>query len=58
MLLIFVIVLVFAISRAIENIYKEYCEQKGKEQPQCLDSLPSEDLMLSDSSVWKMVRTR
>lgn len=52
------IVLVFAISRAIENIYKEYCEQKGKEQPQCLDSLPSEDLMLSDSSVWKTVRTR
>ncbi|XP_060770999.1 DNA polymerase subunit gamma-1 isoform X2 [Neoarius graeffei] len=41
--------------RAIENIYKEYCEQKGKEQPQCLDRLPSDDLMLTDSSVWQTV---
>lgn len=41
--------------RAIENVYKEYCEQKGKEQPQCLDSLPSDDLMLTDSSVWQTV---
>ncbi|TSK45829.1 DNA polymerase subunit gamma-1 [Bagarius yarrelli] len=41
--------------RAIENIYKDYCEQKGKEQPQCLDSLPSDDLMLTDSNVWKTV---
>ncbi|XP_062847248.1 DNA polymerase subunit gamma-1 isoform X2 [Trichomycterus rosablanca] len=41
--------------RAIESIYREYCEQKGKKQPQCLDSLPSEDLMLTDSSVWQTV---
>ncbi|KAK2834378.1 hypothetical protein Q7C36_015079 [Tachysurus vachellii] len=41
--------------RAIENLYKEYCDQKGKEQPQCLDSLPSDDLMLTNSSVWQTV---
>ncbi|XP_017555602.1 DNA polymerase subunit gamma-1 isoform X1 [Pygocentrus nattereri] len=41
--------------RAIETIYREYCEQKGKEQPQCLSSSPSDDLMLTDSSVWQTV---
>uniref|UniRef100_A0A673MKI6 DNA polymerase subunit gamma-1 n=1 Tax=Sinocyclocheilus rhinocerous TaxID=307959 RepID=A0A673MKI6_9TELE len=42
--------------RAIESIYKEYCERKGKEQPQYLDSPPSDDFMLTDSAVWQTVR--
>uniref|UniRef100_A0A672P025 DNA polymerase subunit gamma-1 n=1 Tax=Sinocyclocheilus grahami TaxID=75366 RepID=A0A672P025_SINGR len=42
--------------RAIESIYKEYCERKGKEQPRYLDSPPSDDFMLTDSAVWQTVR--
>ncbi|KAI2648511.1 DNA polymerase subunit gamma-1 [Labeo rohita] len=41
--------------RAIERIYKEYCERKGKEQPQYPDSPPSDEFMLTDSSVWQTV---
>ncbi|XP_062402977.1 DNA polymerase subunit gamma-1 [Sardina pilchardus] len=39
--------------RAIESMYREHCEQRGKEQPQCLDTPLSDDLTLSDSAVWK-----
>ncbi|KAM4619356.1 DNA polymerase subunit gamma-1 [Polymixia lowei] len=41
--------------RAIESVYREYCEQKGKEQPECLDGDLSGDLMLTDSTVWQKV---
>ncbi|XP_073687573.1 DNA polymerase subunit gamma-1 [Garra rufa] len=41
--------------RAIERIYKEYCEHKGKEQPQYPDSPPSDEFMLTDSAVWQTV---
>ncbi|XP_029008599.1 DNA polymerase subunit gamma-1 [Betta splendens] len=41
--------------RTIENIYKEYCELNSKEKPGCLDSSPSEDLMLTDTAVWAKV---
>uniref|UniRef100_A0A674EJE2 DNA polymerase subunit gamma-1 n=1 Tax=Salmo trutta TaxID=8032 RepID=A0A674EJE2_SALTR len=37
--------------RAIESVYREYCEQKGKEQPRCLDNGLSDDLMLTDSTL-------
>ncbi|KAG9281096.1 DNA polymerase subunit gamma-1 [Astyanax mexicanus] len=41
--------------RAIEAIYREYCEEKGKGKPLCLDNQQSDDLMLTDSSVWQTV---
>lgn len=41
--------------RAIERIYKEHCEDNSKEQPDYLDSDPSDDLMLTDSTVWAKV---
>ncbi|XP_030586921.1 DNA polymerase subunit gamma-1 [Archocentrus centrarchus] len=41
--------------RAIESVYREHCEQKSKEQPEYLDSIPSDDLMLTDSTVWTKV---
>ncbi|KAK6318069.1 hypothetical protein J4Q44_G00113600 [Coregonus suidteri] len=41
--------------RAIESVYREYCEQKGKEQPRCLDNGLSDDLMLTDSLLWQTV---
>ncbi|GLD60228.1 DNA polymerase subunit gamma-1 [Lates japonicus] len=41
--------------RAIENVYREYCEQNSKEQPEYLDSNLSDDLMLTDSAVWTKV---
>ncbi|XP_072525753.1 DNA polymerase subunit gamma-1 [Salminus brasiliensis] len=41
--------------RAIEAIYREYCEEKNKKQPECFDSPSSNDLMLTDSSVWQTV---
>ncbi|XP_056137418.1 DNA polymerase subunit gamma-1 [Lampris incognitus] len=41
--------------RAIERVYREYCEQKGKDQPEFLNRDPSVDLMLTDSTVWKEV---
>lgn len=41
--------------RAIERVYREYCEQSSKEQPDHLDSSLSEDLMWSDSSMWAKV---
>ncbi|KAM9502639.1 DNA polymerase subunit gamma-1-like isoform 1-T2 [Salvelinus alpinus] len=41
--------------RAIESVYREYCEQKGKEQPRCLDNGLSDDLMLTDSTLWQTV---
>ncbi|KAL2094145.1 hypothetical protein ACEWY4_011457 [Coilia grayii] len=40
---------------AIESSYRQYCEQKGREQPQCFDSAVPVDLMLSDSAVWQTV---
>uniref|UniRef100_A0A674EIY1 DNA polymerase subunit gamma-1 n=1 Tax=Salmo trutta TaxID=8032 RepID=A0A674EIY1_SALTR len=40
---------------AIESVYREYCEQKGKEQPRCLDNGLSDDLMLTDSTLWQTV---
>uniref|UniRef100_A0A3P8XBD4 DNA polymerase subunit gamma-1 n=1 Tax=Esox lucius TaxID=8010 RepID=A0A3P8XBD4_ESOLU len=42
---------------AIECVYREYCEQKGKEQPSCLDNGLSDDLMLTDSALWQTVRS-
>uniref|UniRef100_A0A4W5KQM5 DNA polymerase subunit gamma-1 n=1 Tax=Hucho hucho TaxID=62062 RepID=A0A4W5KQM5_9TELE len=42
--------------RAIGSVYREYCEQKGKEQPRCLDNGLSDDLMLTDSSLWQTVK--
>uniref|UniRef100_A0A3B4V016 DNA polymerase subunit gamma-1 n=1 Tax=Seriola dumerili TaxID=41447 RepID=A0A3B4V016_SERDU len=41
--------------RAIESVYREYCEQNSKEQPEYLDFNPSDDLMLTDSAVWAKV---
>ncbi|CAL8359660.1 unnamed protein product [Lota lota] len=41
--------------RAIEEVYRESCEQKGKEQPQYPETGPSDDLMLTDSTVWQKV---
>lgn len=41
--------------RAIESIYKECCEDNSKEQPDDLNSNPSDDLMLTDSTVWAKV---
>ncbi|XP_041853123.1 DNA polymerase subunit gamma-1 isoform X2 [Melanotaenia boesemani] len=41
--------------RAIERIYKEYCEQNSKVQPEYLDVSPSDDLMWTDSTVWAKV---
>ncbi|XP_034542607.1 DNA polymerase subunit gamma-1 [Notolabrus celidotus] len=41
--------------RAIESVYREHCEQTCKKQRQYLSSEPSEDFMLTDSSVWAKV---
>lgn len=41
--------------RAIEKVYKEYCESKGKEQTQSQDSWYSDNIMLKDSAVWQKV---
>ncbi|XP_071384524.1 DNA polymerase subunit gamma-1 isoform X1 [Centroberyx affinis] len=41
--------------RAIERVYREYCEQNSKEQPESLDCDPSVDLMMTDSTVWQKV---
>ncbi|KAF7660459.1 hypothetical protein LDENG_00280960 [Lucifuga dentata] len=38
--------------RSIESVYREYCEQNSKAQPECLDSNPSDDLIWTDSTVW------
>uniref|UniRef100_A0A1A8EHG9 DNA polymerase subunit gamma-1 n=1 Tax=Nothobranchius kadleci TaxID=1051664 RepID=A0A1A8EHG9_NOTKA len=40
---------------AIEGVYREYCEQNSKKQPEYLDSSPSDDLMLTDATVWAKV---
>uniref|UniRef100_A0A672G623 DNA polymerase subunit gamma-1 n=1 Tax=Salarias fasciatus TaxID=181472 RepID=A0A672G623_SALFA len=41
--------------RAIESVYREYCEQNSKGQPENLDSSPAEDLNWTDSAVWQKV---
>lgn len=41
--------------RAIESVYKECCEENSKERPDDLNSNPSDDLMLTDSTVWAKV---
>ncbi|XP_028814792.1 DNA polymerase subunit gamma-1 [Denticeps clupeoides] len=41
--------------RAIEKIYRRYCEEKGKDQPECLDTPLTDELMLTDSTVWQTV---
>lgn len=41
--------------RAIEIVYKKYCEQNSKKQPHYLDCASSEDFMLSDSHMWAKV---
>ncbi|XP_047451679.1 DNA polymerase subunit gamma-1 [Mugil cephalus] len=45
----------FCPHRAIERIYKEYCEQNRKKQPEYLDPNPSDDLEWTDSTVWAKV---
>ncbi|KAM4734089.1 LOW QUALITY PROTEIN: DNA polymerase subunit gamma-1 [Anableps anableps] len=39
--------------RDIERVYKEYCEQNSKEQPEYLN--PSDELVWTDSTVWTKV---
>ncbi|XP_056272650.1 DNA polymerase subunit gamma-1 isoform X3 [Pseudoliparis swirei] len=41
--------------RAIESVYREYCEQNSKVRPEYLDCSPSEDLVWTDSTVWAKV---
>ncbi|XP_034390817.1 DNA polymerase subunit gamma-1 [Cyclopterus lumpus] len=41
--------------RAIESVYREYCEQNSKVRPEYLDCNPSEDLVWTDSAVWAKV---
>ncbi|KAK0141758.1 DNA polymerase subunit gamma-1 [Merluccius polli] len=41
--------------RAIEAVYRESCEQKGKEQHQYPEASLSDDLMLTDTTVWQKV---
>lgn len=43
--------------RAIENLHREYCERNSKEQPEYMDSNPSDELMWTDSTVWAKVAT-
>uniref|UniRef100_A0A7N8X7M3 DNA polymerase subunit gamma-1 n=1 Tax=Mastacembelus armatus TaxID=205130 RepID=A0A7N8X7M3_9TELE len=38
--------------RAIESVYREYCEQNSKEWPAYLDSNLSDVINLTDSAVW------
>ncbi|XP_070686477.1 DNA polymerase subunit gamma-1 [Pempheris klunzingeri] len=40
---------------AIESVYREHREHNSKEQPEFLDSGPSDDLMWTDSTVWAKV---
>ncbi|TKS73276.1 DNA polymerase subunit gamma-1 [Collichthys lucidus] len=42
--------------RAIESIYREYCEQNSKEQPVYLDS--STDELWTDSTVWEKIHQK
>ncbi|KAK1160831.1 DNA polymerase subunit gamma-1 [Acipenser oxyrinchus oxyrinchus] len=41
--------------RVIESVYREHCERRGKEQPECLEIPLSEDFMLTDGGLWQMV---
>ncbi|XP_061773525.1 DNA polymerase subunit gamma-1 [Nerophis ophidion] len=40
--------------REIERVYREYCEQNSKEQPE-YEFTPSDDLQWTDSTVWAKV---
>ena len=40
----------------MEEVYRESCEQKGKEEPQYAETGPPDDLMLADAAVWLKVR--
>ncbi|KAJ3595799.1 hypothetical protein NHX12_002213 [Muraenolepis orangiensis] len=40
---------------AIEEVYRQSRDQKGKEQPQDPEAGPSDDLMLTDTAVWQKV---
>lgn len=42
--------------RVIESVYREHCERRGKEQPECLEIPLSEDFMLTDGGLWQMVK--
>uniref|UniRef100_A0AAQ4QG03 DNA polymerase subunit gamma-1 n=1 Tax=Gasterosteus aculeatus aculeatus TaxID=481459 RepID=A0AAQ4QG03_GASAC len=44
--------------RAIESVYREYCERNSKLQPEYPDCNPSDDLMWTDGTLWAKVRTR
>ncbi|XP_028264401.1 LOW QUALITY PROTEIN: DNA polymerase subunit gamma-1 [Parambassis ranga] len=41
--------------RAIEHVYREYCEHKSKERPEHVDSDLSDGLKLMDSDLWAKV---
>ncbi|XP_068579055.1 DNA polymerase subunit gamma-1 [Cebidichthys violaceus] len=41
--------------RAIESVYREYCELNSKVRPEYLNCDPSDDLMWTDSTVWAKV---
>ncbi|XP_029909718.1 DNA polymerase subunit gamma-1 [Myripristis murdjan] len=39
--------------RAIESVYREYCEQNSKEKPEFPEYSAADDLELTDSTVWQ-----
>uniref|UniRef100_A0A668AFW9 DNA polymerase subunit gamma-1 n=1 Tax=Myripristis murdjan TaxID=586833 RepID=A0A668AFW9_9TELE len=41
--------------RAIESVYREYCEQNSKEKPEFPEYSAADDLELTDSTVWQKV---
>uniref|UniRef100_A0AAQ4RPI1 DNA polymerase subunit gamma-1 n=1 Tax=Gasterosteus aculeatus aculeatus TaxID=481459 RepID=A0AAQ4RPI1_GASAC len=41
--------------RAIESVYREYCERNSKLQPEYPDCNPSDDLMWTDGTLWAKV---
>uniref|UniRef100_A0A8C8VDS2 DNA polymerase subunit gamma-1 n=1 Tax=Pelusios castaneus TaxID=367368 RepID=A0A8C8VDS2_9SAUR len=41
--------------RVIEHLYKEYCKERGKEQPSSLDTPLEEELLSENSTIWQKV---
>lgn len=43
-------------ARVIENLYRQHCLEKGKEQPPGLESAVEDELVMDSSTMWQKVK--
>lgn len=47
---------VLSSARVIENLYRQHCLEKGKEQPVRLEAAVEDELVMDSSTMWQKVK--